>query len=273
MIRAFFMTTTLIGIGLFIYAAWVEPRQLHIREIAVGTGDRVVRIALVTDIHIGGLHVPPARVARLVERINAQAPDLVLLPGDFINGHTRRGEMTAAGLAALSDGFSHLSALTAPAIATTGNHDVWHGQAAVARMLDAAGVRVIDNSAVRMLGMCVVGVADFLTDQPSAAGFDLCEAGEPIISLMHSPDARGFVPKNAALAVAGHTHGGQVNLPIVGRRVTSTYCGRPCAYGLIQDDPPFVVSAGIGTSILPIRFRAPPEIMMITLRISPQPRR
>jgi predicted MPP superfamily phosphohydrolase len=141
------------------------------------------------------------------------------------------------------------------------------------RMLDASDVRVIDNSAIRLLGLCVVGVADFTTDKPSAADFELCEAREPIISLMHSPDARGFVPKNAALAVAGHTHGGQVNLPIVGRRVTSTYCGKPCAYGLIQDHPPFVVSAGIGTSILPIRFRAPPEIMMISLRISSDPRR
>lgn len=267
MIRAFFVTMTLIGMGLLVYAGWIEPRRLHIRDIEVGTGDRLVRIALITDIHIGGLHVPPDRVATLVERINAQSPDIVLLPGDFVNGHTPRREMTAAGLAALSDGFSHLSALTAPAIATTGNHDVWHDQAAATRMLDGVGVRVIDNSAVRLLGLCIVGVADYTTDQPNAAGFELCEAGEPIISLMHSPDARGLVPKDAALAVAGHTHGGQVNLPIVGRRVTSTYCGEPCAYGLIQDDPPFVVSAGIGTSILPIRFRAPPEIMIISLRI------
>jgi predicted MPP superfamily phosphohydrolase len=267
MIRAFFITMTLIETGLLVYAGWIEPRQLHIRNIEVGTGDRLVRIALITDIHIGGLHVPPDRVATLVERINEQAPDIVLLPGDFVNGHTPRREMTAEGLAALSDGFSHLSALTAPAIATTGNHDVWHDQAAVTRMLDAAAVRVIDNSAVRLLGLCIVGVADFTTDQPSAAGFELCEAGEPIISLMHSPDARGLVPKDTALAVAGHTHGGQVNLPIVGRRVTSTYCGERCAYGLIQDDPPFVVSAGIGTSILPIRLRAPPEIMIISLRI------
>lgn len=168
----------------------------------------------------------------------------------------------------LSEGLYHLSALGAPAIATTGNHDGWHNRLALTRMLEDSGVRVIDNSAVRYDDLCIVGIADFSTDHPTADGFDICEAGAPIIALMHSPDTRGLLPKQTALAVAGHTHGGQVNLPFVGRRVTSTACGQPCAYGLIQSNPPLFVSAGIGTSILPIRFRAPPEIVMITLRFS-----
>lgn len=266
MIRAFFISTVLFGLALLVYAAWIEPRQLHVREYVIGAGDSTVRIAVMTDLHIGGLHVPPERVAKLVRRINAQSPDIVLMPGDFVNGHLPRREMAADAMAALEDGFSHLSALTAPAIATTGNHDVWHDQAAVTDLLEAAGVRVIDNSALSLLGLCVVGVADFETDQPTAAGFDLCEASAPKIALMHSPDARDLIPNDTALAVAGHTHGGQVNLPFLGRRVTSTVCGEPCAYGLIQNDPPFVVSAGVGTSILPVRFRAPPEILIITLR-------
>lgn len=269
MIRAFFISTILFGMGLLVYATWIEPRQLHMREQVIGAGDRTVRIGVMTDLHIGGLHVPAERVARLVARINAQSADMVLLPGDFVNGHTSRRKMAAEDLAALEEGFSHLSALTAPSIATTGNHDVWHDQAAVTRLLQAAGVHVIDNSAVYIGGLCVVGVADFLTDQPSTAGFDLCDEGAPKVALMHSPDARGLVPNDTALAVAGHTHGGQVNLPLLGRRVTATDCGEPCAYGLIQNDPPFVVSAGVGTSILPIRFRAPPEIMIITLRLPP----
>lgn len=273
MIRAFFISTILIGMGLLVYAAWIEPRQLHMRELEIGEGARAVRIAVMTDLHIGGLHVPPERVANLVARINAQSPDMVLLPGDFVNGHRPRQDMTAQDIAALEDGFSHLSALTSPAIATTGNHDVWHDQAAVTRLLEGAGVRVIDNSALTLLGLCVVGVADFSTDQPSAAGFDLCDAGAPKIALMHSPDARGLVSRDTTLAVAGHTHGGQINLPLLGRRVTSTACGEPCAYGLIQNDPPFVVSAGVGTSILPIRFRAPPEIIIITLRLPSDPNR
>lgn len=83
---------------------------------------------------------------------------------------------------------------------------------------------------------------------------------------MHTPDVRHLLRADTVLAVAGHTHGGQVNLPIFGRQVTSTKCGKPCAYGHIQSHPDIYVSAGIGTSILPIRFRAPPEIVIITLR-------
>lgn len=219
-----------------------------------------------TDLHIGGLHVPPDRVATIVERINSQSPDLILLPGDFINGHTPRQEMVAEQKAIISKGLSHLSALSAPVIATTGNHDAWHNRAAVTRMLGAAGVTVIDNSATSFGDICIVGIADFSTDRPTADGFDLCAPGAPIIALMHSPDTRALLQDDTVLAVAGHTHGGQVNLPFLGRRVTSTACGQSCAYGLIQTKPPVFVSAGIGTSILPIRFRAPPEIVIITLR-------
>lgn len=273
MIRAFFVSSFLIGVGLLIYAGLIEPRQLHFRDVEVGEGDRSVRIALMTDLHIGGLHVPPERVAQIVERINAQSPDLILLPGDFINGHTPRQEMEVAQKEMLSEGLSHLSALGAPAIATTGNHDGWHNRLALTRMLEENGVRVIDNSAVRYDALCIVGIADFSTDQPTADGFDVCEDGATIIALMHSPDTRALLPIETALAVAGHTHGGQVNLPFIGRRVTSTACGPPCAYGLIQTDPPLVVSAGVGTSILPIRFRAPPEVMIITLRLPALPDR
>lgn len=267
MIRAFFVSCFLIGIGLLIYSGWIEPRQLHIRDVEIGEGEQSVRIALMTDLHIGGLHVPPERVAAIVERINAQSPDLILLPGDFINGHTPRREMGADETALLSEGLSHLSALNAPAIATTGNHDAWHNRRAVTRMLDAASVTVVDNSSTNFEGLCIVGIADFYIDQPTADGFELCDADAPMIALMHSPDTRNLLHHDTALAVAGHTHGGQVNLPFLGRRVTLTACGQPCAYGLIQTDPPLFVSAGIGTSILPIRFRAPPEIVMITLHL------
>lgn len=267
MIRAFFISSILIGMGLLIYAGWIEPRQLLIREIQIGEGTRSVRIALMTDLHVGGLHVPPKRVAVIVERINSQSPDLILLPGDFINGHTLRQEMGSEQKALLSEGLSYLSDLNAPVIATTGNHDAWHNRRAVTRMLEAAGATVIDNSATVFDDICVVGIADFSTDSPTQDGFSVCETGSPMIALMHSPDTRGLLPIDTALGVAGHTHGGQVNLPFLGRRVTSTVCGKPCAYGLIQTDPPVFVSAGIGTSILPIRFRAPPEIVIITLRL------
>lgn len=174
MIRAFFVSSFLIGTGLLVYSGWVEPRQLHVRHVEIGDGDRIVRIALITDLHIGGLHVPPDRVATVVARINAQSPDFILMPGDFINGHTPRREMSADLITVVSEGLSHLSALKAPAIATTGNHDAWHNRGAVTRMLGAAGVTVVYNTAASFEGLCIVGIADFSTDSPTAEGFERC---------------------------------------------------------------------------------------------------
>jgi len=69
-----------------------------------------------------------------------------------------------------------------------------------------------------------------------------------------------------ALTLAGHTHGGQVALPILGRPVVPSRYGQRYAQGLvIEDGRALFVSPGIGTSLLPVRFGVPPEISMVTL--------
>ena len=88
-----------------------------------------------------------------------------------------------------------------------------------------------------------------------------------MIGLMHNPDSFELARGGEALMIAGHTHGGQINIPGIGRRITSTRGGPKYAYGLIDvNGTPAFVTAGIGMSILPARFRAPPEIVIITLR-------
>jgi predicted MPP superfamily phosphohydrolase len=252
--------------ALFIYAWQVEPKRLEVRRMTIGQGDAVLRVALVADLHFGGIHLSPGRVREIVKRINREQVDVTLIPGDFINGHTARAEMITEDLAEISDSFLALQAINSRLVATLGNHDTWHGVEAVRVSLERVGFVVLDNQSLRIDGFCYVGLADSDTASPSRDAFNGCETGDTIIALMHSPDARHLLPGNTALAVAGHTHGGQVNLPILGRAVTSTQCGKPCAYGLIQNRPPLIVSSGIGTSILPIRFRAAPEIVIIDLR-------
>lgn len=240
--------------------------MLKVRHVESGTGADTILVALVTDIHVGGEHVSADRVAEIVDRINALEPDLVLIPGDFIDGHTPKFERSRAFNKTVSAGLSGLARLDAPVFATLGNHDSWYGAQAVRAMLEAAGVSVLDNAASHWRDYCIAGLADSDTAQPTRAAFGACDATDTVIAMMHSPDARSLLRADTALAVAGHTHGGQVNLPLLGRAVTSTRCGKPCAYGWIQSDPPLYVSSGIGTSILPIRFRSPPEIVLVTLR-------
>ncbi len=182
-----------------------------------------------------------------------------------MDGHEPRQERRPKAVERIEASILQLSSIDVPVIATTGNHDNWYGGDRVEALLGAAGVTVVDNDALVWGEFCIVGFADQDTDRPTADGYELCDDGQPIIALMHSPDSRGLMTGDEVLAVAGHTHGGQINLPFIGRRVTSTQCGEPCAYGMIQSGPPLYVTSGLGTSILPLRFRSPPELVVFTL--------
>jgi uncharacterized protein len=89
---------------------------------------------------------------------------------------------------------------------------------------------------------------------------------DPILALTHTPDVFLKLPPQVILTLAGHTHGGQVNLPLLGRRVVPSDFGEKYAIGFVEEGERRVfVSPGIGTSILPLRFRVPPEISVLTI--------
>ena len=264
-----------IGLLIFIaglclaYGFFVEPRFLKTRHVTVKTQlSAPIKIGLISDIHIGGFHMPPERVMKIVANVMAQQPDVILLAGDYVNGHDRRADQSDAFNAQIEKGIGALSGLSAPqgVYAAMGNHDSWYGQSYLSASLTQAGVRVLINDAVNIDGLCVVGLADADTGVEDKAAFNECEKASKIVALMHSPDSFQYLRSDTALAVAGHTHGGQINLPFLGRFVTSTRLGKPYAYGLKKwNGIPTYISAGLGTSILPARFRAPPETVIIHL--------
>jgi predicted MPP superfamily phosphohydrolase len=91
--------------------------------------------------------------------------------------------------------------------------------------------------------------------------------GKPTIALTHNPDIFPRIPRSVPLLLAGHTHGGQVNLPLIGRPIEPSVFGQRYAAGhVFENDHHLFVTTGIGTSILPVRFRVPPEIVMLTLK-------
>lgn len=269
MIRAFFIAVAL-AILTGAYALLIEPRHVKLRFETVGSGPETLRLVLISDLHMGGFHTSASRVQRWVETINAQQADYVLMPGDFINGSTPHSETSDETARDIQAGFDSLSQLTAPSIATIGNHDVWHSRHFVKGALERAGVIVLTNKSWRQDEFCFVGLDDHDTGQPDRAAYKGCDDTDMIITLMHSPDTRHLIHTRSAVSVAGHTHGGQVNLPGLGRRVTATQCGEPRAYGWVQSNPPLFVTSGVGTSILPIRFRSQPEIVVISLNYTNQ---
>ena len=120
------------------------------------------------------------------------------------------------------------------------------------------------------MGNCqfwLVGISDYLEgahDVPLALSGIPDEA--PVLAFTHNPDIFPEVPSRVALTVAGHTHGGQVYLPILGRPVIPSEFGERFAIGhIVEQERHFFVTPGIGTSILPVRFRVPPEVSILIL--------
>ena len=259
-----------------LYGFFIEPKLLKIRHVTIASqnyeGD-ALRVALLSDIHIGGRHVPVARVETIVARVNALNPDIILIPGDFINGHKSRSKQSAVFNAQIDQGLAVLAELEASlgVFASIGNHDVWYDAEFVEDRLRTSGLTVLLNRAVNLPnGACIIGLADHDTQIEDPGAYHDCEDGAFPIVLMHSPDSFTFLRSDTTLAVAGHTHGGQINLPLIGRRVTSTAAGKKYAYGAVEiNGVPAFITAGIGTSILPARFRAPPEIVLIELSSGP----
>jgi predicted MPP superfamily phosphohydrolase len=88
----------------------------------------------------------------------------------------------------------------------------------------------------------------------------------PAILLAHEPDIFPQVPARFDLTLSGHTHGGQVRLPFIGRPIVPSRFGQRYAYGhMIEDGRNLIVSGGLGLSNLPVRFGVPPEIVLIEL--------
>lgn len=256
-----------------LYGFFIEPGRLVKRTVTVDSAvynGPPLKILVLSDIHIGGFHIDAERVLNIVERANQDGPyDYVFMSGDFINGHKRRSAHRPETIEEIETGIMHLARLNAGQniYASLGNHDTWYGKDDVADLLTRAGITVLDNKSMGDKDICIIGIADFDTAQPSPLAAKGCAANAVKFVITHSPDALSFAPMDSALIVTGHTHGGQINIPWIGRRVTATRAGRDYAYGLKDyNGVPVFITAGVGTSILPARFRAPPEYVVITLR-------
>jgi predicted MPP superfamily phosphohydrolase len=261
------------GGGVLVWSVLVEPGRLVVRQTDVVSplwprGRKPLRIAVLTDLHVGSFRNGLDHLDEVVSRTNAQGPDLVVLLGDFVIHGVAGGNFAAP-----EPGAERLGRLRTRhgVIAVLGNHDWWYDGGRVRAALERAGIRVLENEAVPLgeagQRFWVAGLGDLWTrpvDIPGALA--RVPAGEPVLLLTHNPDIFPKVPARVALTLAGHTHGGQVALPLVGRPIVPSRYGQRYAYGLVvEDGRPLFVSSGIGTSIIPVRFRVPPEIAMVTL--------
>lgn len=258
------------GGALLAYAGWYEPRRLvTTREtLALPNWPRALdgmRLGVLSDLHGGAPYAGAAALERAVERLNAEAPDAMLLIGDFIDAHIVWGGRLSPERIARP-----LAQLRAPlgTYAVLGNHDWKQTGDGMWRALRDAGIEVLENRAVPAGDFFVAGLADLRMRRPDlpTALADV-PADAPVILLSHDPDVFPFVPDRVALTLSGHLHGGQVAIPVIRRPTIPSRYGERYARGhVIEDGRHLYVSSGLGTSGLPIRLFAPPEIVVLELR-------
>jgi predicted MPP superfamily phosphohydrolase len=261
----------------FLVAVWalgIEPGMLVVRHrrMELPGWKSELRIAVLSDLHVGSPHVGLDKLRTIVERTNAEQPELVVLLGDFVTGGpngTRGGgfvepEQTAA----------ELKKLLAPlgVFAVLGNHDWWYDGEHVGKALTDAGIPVLENRAVHVGPIWLGGIADYWTREPAVAGtLRQVTTDDPVVLITHNPDIFPEVPARVSLTLAAHTHGGQVQLPIIGTLITTSKLGYN-AGEYVEQGRHLFVTTGIGTSIVPVRFGVPPEIVILTVGPSPDPR-
>lgn len=263
------VATALIGLACLAWGFFVEPHRLATRAITVKADiPSPLRIVVLSDLHAGGNTTFAEDIAAARSAVESLSPDLVLIAGDFIVGSEAAIARTRDDNAAIKAALAPLRGLSAPrgVYAVMGNHDHWYGTSTTEAIIDGLAIPRIDNRKVEEGGLCVVGLGDEWEGRPDLGLVETCPSEAIRIVLTHNPDTILRLRTGFHLAVAGHTHGGQVNLPVFGRVVTSTEAGKPYAYGLKHaPGGPLYITSGIGTSILPARFRAPPEVVLIRL--------
>jgi predicted MPP superfamily phosphohydrolase len=223
------------------------------------------RLMLLSDTHVSGPDTPPARLARVIAKVNRLGPDIVLLAGDFIS--TKGAATRHYSLAEAIRPFAAIRA-SRGVVAVLGNHDHWANAAVAQRELRRAGVIVLDNAAVRLGPVTLGGVDDDFThhaDVAAMAGRMNSLGGIPVL-LSHSPDVFADAPDWIGLVLAGHTHCGQIVLPWLGPIATASRYGRRYLCGVIRSGHrTMIITAGIGTSVIPFRLGARPDLWVIDI--------
>ena len=263
--------------GLALYSGEVARHELDIVDLPISIRNlpdpfHGYRIAQLSDIHLEEF-TEPFFLERVIKRVNALAPDLVLLTGDYVT-------MGASNFLSGSHAAYHcaelLATLTCPLrYAILGNHDIAVGAPTVIHALQTNGIPVLVNDYISVerngsrIWLC--GVEDPGNSLPNLMHTIPAKPDGPVILMAHEPDFADAVAEHPRfplidLMLSGHSHGGQIRLPFLGPMVLPPM-GRKYYEGLYHfSQMQLYVNRGLGTVGVPFRLNCPPEVTMITLK-------
>jgi predicted MPP superfamily phosphohydrolase len=248
---------------LFGLAGAVQDPVVARYTVALPGLERPVKIVQLSDFHASRFDMPPARIRRIVAMANARNPDIIVVTGDFISGYPRDWSAAEARTA-----LAPLAGLRAPlgVFAVLGNHD---DPALIGAALAGTGVELLVADSRDIGPMTIVGADDLLSGRNAVASLNrAAEAvppGKPVIAIGHEPDFMQWLPKRVAVLIAGHTHGGQILLPLLGTVPHNAYIDAHLRGLYREHGQTLIVSSGLGTSVVPFRVGVTPEMAEITL--------
>jgi len=264
----------LVAVALFTagFAAYgvTEARALGVTSDALASNPVLteldgVRIVFIADVHAGPLF-GKRRMQNLVERVNALEPDVLILGGDYVGGRMNGADIFYPAAA----GFEARLAK----VAVLGNHDNWENPGDAERRLGEAGFTVLQNDNIQLdIGdatLAIAGVEDLETGNPdpeaAARGID---GAMYSILVSHNPavfaNRLGDTAGEWDLALAGHTHAGQITFFGAAPVMPSDNGGRYRTGWKTENGTEILVTNGVGAVTMPVRLFAPPEINLMTL--------
>jgi len=250
------------------YALLLEPSEFTVEQVHIAaplpTG---LRIGAVSDFHLAD-HISQQRVEAAVRLMRDEAPDLIVLLGDYSTAMHTESVIHRNVERALEI----LGTLEAPlgVYAILGNHDVTHKLDDIATLIQRRGpTPLVDNAIVLSTHgerFGIVGLADALQMKPKPrSALSAIPTGVAYLGLVHEPDAGPKMLPDAALVLSGHSHAGQVRLPLIGAPILPEL-GRRLPWGLRRDGKTLVyTSRGVGMVPPRIRINCRPEVTVITI--------
>ncbi len=240
------------------YGVWVEPYWVEVSHHTVTAPVRTPLVVLhLSDLHTHGFG---PREKTIVEVVGRERPDVIVVTGDIVD----TGDLEPARAV-----FAQMSAPLG-VWAVRGNWENWEPPPGDRAQLGSFGARLLVNEGTLVRpDVWLIGLDDPMSGSPDvAAALHAAPSDAAKIALYHSPEIFDALAPQIDLALAGHTHGGQVRVPLLGPPWTPPGSGRYVAgwYSAGSGPARMYVSRGVGTSVLPIRFACRPEIAVITVR-------
>lgn len=244
---------------LLFYMVFVEPNILVIKKMTIKSDEAPkTRIVFVSDFHLSKF--AGKRLKRIVNKVNEQNADIIISGGDYVINHNTKISMdmdyAASIISKMKSKYGIYSVL--------GNHDYYEDSKYIKNNLEKYGIKILENSNYKLdingKPLYIAGISDMQTTM-----IDLDKAlkntEKPIVLVSHSPDITPFAKNRVNLILSGHTHGGQIRIPLYGAVIVPSKYGKRYESGFLENI--VYVTKGLGTSIIKMRFNCLPEIVVI----------